>query len=148
MEGLLVSHKKYVPLQKIGYEDKFDVVYDIDEDTLDCKDKGFATNLVENSIRHGIKAEGNKAIIKISCKRQNGCLIFTVEDNSVGIDKERLKELNLKFVSTEVVIDNNHIGINNLNHRIQLGFGSEYGLTVHSEYGKMTIVTIKVPLID
>ncbi len=140
--------KKYILLQKIRYEEKIDVVYDIDNGVLNSKViKVLLQPFVENSINHGIRARQKKVLIKISCKRENDCLIFTVEDNGAGIDKERLKELNRQLDYSEAFIDNIHIGINNSNRRIKLVFGNEYGIKVQSVYGEMTLVTIKIPFV-
>ena len=66
--------------------------------------------------------------------------------NESGIDEEKLEELNNNLKEKNDDIDSTHIGIVNVNSRIKLFYGKEYGLSIKSDFGEGTIVTITIPV--
>lgn len=73
-------------------------------------------------------------------------LWITVEDNGCGMDEAQLEEVRHMLNDFET-LDRTHIGICNVNQRIRLKYGDNYGVTIESEDGKGTIVTIKLPVL-
>ena len=71
---------------------------------------------------------------------------ISVKDNGSGIDEEKLEELNNNLKEKNDDIDSTHIGIVNVNSRIKLFYGKEYGLSIKSDFGEGTIVTITIPV--
>lgn len=71
-------------------------------------------------------------------------MILSVEDDGIGIKEESLNEL-YKNISSEKT-ENKSFGLRNVNKRIKLYFGNEYGLEIKSKYGEGTKVTITIPL--
>lgn len=104
--------------------------------------------VIENSLTHGIRPMFAEKRGKISIKvfSVGDMLYYEVSDNGIGIEPEKLEELR---TSTEN-IDNNsseHIGLKNINQRIKLIFGEEYGITIDSAVNEGTSVMISMPII-
>lgn len=105
---------------------------------------------VENALMHG-KDPDKKLSINIAFLRENGIFNIYVYDNGKGIDENKLNELNksLENSSDDERQNSKRLsGLKNLNRRIKLMFGQKYGITVYSEEGKYTEVTISIPYID
>lgn len=128
--------KNYVVIQKIRYGNSFEVEYDIDENLLENKIIKFILQpIVENSIIHGIdeNRENQKIIIKIEEVHKE--ILISIDDNGKGFNsKEKAKGNKLSG-----------IGWNNVDERIKLTFGNQYGTTINSEVNIGTNVRIKIP---
>ena len=92
--------------------------------------------IVENSIYHGIKELPYKGVLTIRVVEEKNDLIFTVRDNGIGIDENKIHTLFCE--------PSNHFGIQNIHQRIQLHYGANYGLTLanHPEGGCITTIRI------
>ena len=101
--------------------------------------------LVENAIYHGIKESGKKGKVTISAKVQGDQLIFSVKDTGVGMTEEKLHKIQ-DMMKQGIDYDPDAYGVINVQKRIQMYFGSEYGLHYESEYMKGTCVTITLPV--
>ncbi|WP_170311591.1 sensor histidine kinase [Vallitalea okinawensis] len=131
--------KSYVEIQQIVHENSFDVTYKIDDiiynyDTLNL----ILQPLVENALEHGIfkKKKGFRRLtIKGGLRGQY--LEFVVEDSGVGIKEEVLNTILEK--------ESNGYGVKNVNERIKLFFGDNYGLSIQSEDDKGTAVYVYLP---
>ncbi len=135
----------YEKILKIRYKDRFDVVYDISNELLDCEVvKLFLQPLIENAVGHGIRTAGGRGIIKISARREGDKLIFVIEDNGGGISPNRLQELQGKLAQSWV-LSKKSIGIANIHLRIGLVYGDEYGIQIDSKEGEYTKVTVLFP---
>lgn len=87
--------------------------------------------LVENSILHGLSHSHQHIHITIGIKEQNGTLSITVSDDGVGADAETIAEMNRRFQDYEstLTLDQDHgIALYNINSRVRLTYGKEYGL--------------------
>ena len=82
----------------------------------------------------------DEGMIRISIHQSEDKIIFTVEDNGVGMTEEQCEEVLKKERS-----DRAGIGIKNVNDRIKIYFGSNYGLNITSELDEGTCVTIRMP---
>lgn len=101
--------------------------------------------IVENAVIHGFATKKKGGKIEINVFTRNNNLIISVSDNGCGIPKERLETLNKELASYKDTINSSHIGIHNVNNRIKLYYGHEYGLHIESIEGKGTVVTIQIP---
>ena len=132
----LENIKNYFVIQKIRYGNSFDVQYEVDELLLENKVIKFILQpIVENSIIHGIdeNKENQKIIIKIMSEEEN--ILISIKDNGKGFNsKEKIKDNKLSG-----------IGWNNVDERIKLTFGLDYGTNIYSEVNKGTIVKIVIP---
>lgn len=139
--------KSYLYLQQIRYEDKFKVVYEIDEEVLKYKTlKMLLQPIAENVLIHGIEIEKGNGIIIIRAYKKNAILYFEVEDNGRGIAKEQIQS----------ILSNEHksskgkfsgIGVKNVKDRITLYFGENYTIQYKSKLGYGTRVIISLPTI-
>lgn len=108
--------------------------------------------IIENAIKHGIipNDQKNEGILQVNARCSEDYIIIEIKDNGVGMTKEECESLNLS-IQTGIKNQNsgskggNGIGIHNVNERIQLYYGTEYGVFVTSEKGEFTMVTVKMP---
>lgn len=141
----LENIEKYMELQNIRYQNKFNFICDIPFEFTNSKVLKFMLQpLVENSIMHGIlKKKPALGTIKIIAYQEKNILYVLVEDDGIGISPEKLKQLNATL--SENGLNNEFVGISNVNQRIKLVFGDEYGLSVFSEPQK-TVIKISLPI--
>lgn len=136
----------YLTIQEIRFEDKFKVVFDFEEEVLSCKIPGLMIQmLVENSIVHGIEKKKNKGEINIVGYKTNGDIKIIVEDDGVGIDEERLLKIREILKNDKVENEEDMIALRNINRRLKLNYGNQYGLSIFSIYGKGTTVEMLLP---
>ena len=124
--------ERYIAVMKSEYDNLFVVYTNIEEEIYNCiVPKLFLQPFVENAILHGFRNMECGAILQIAGYRQGNNVIFEVSDNGCGIDRK----------TCETMFDGNaeHIGASNVNKRIHLLFGEEYGITASSESGNTTI---------
>lgn len=144
----------YVKIQKYRYADKFEVYYKYNGDVLDCLILKFILQpILENAIFHGMegieKGEIYIHIDKVKGKNKVGgkvgeILKIEIIDNGVGIDKETI-EIIMNSSSKSSSRGYSSIGIKNVDERIKLHFGHEYGISIYSEKTKGTNVTVLLP---
>jgi two-component system sensor histidine kinase YesM len=127
--------KSYLTIQKMRYKDKLEFEIDIDESVLnECIVKLVLQPLVENAIYHGIKYKEGKGLIRITGHR---------EDNGKGMDENSLKHI---FDKKDNSDNSRGVGVNNVNNRLKLYYGSDYGLTYLSEIDVGTTVEVRIPV--
>jgi two-component system sensor histidine kinase YesM len=135
----------YLDIQKVRYEDKFEVIYDIEEVTLPAiLPKITLQPIVENAIYHGIKPSDKKCILTIKAYILEENLIIEIIDNGVGIEEEKCRVINNEL-QTEYIKEENHIGIKNVNQRIKLSFGEKYGIEIKSKINLGTRIVMSIP---
>ena len=144
----LAHVESYLIIQKVRYEDKLNYTIEIEEKILTNNVvKLILQPIVENAIYHGIKEKRGKGLITIRGEEKDKKIHFIIEDNGIGIKPDTLKDINAMLrgeaVSSEVV----GYGIYNVNEKIRLTYGEEYGLQYHSTYGAGTTVEIWHPVI-
>ena len=99
--------------------------------------------ILENAINYGVSSMDDCGEIIVSGKRDNGNIILAVEDNGLGMSEE---EAALVLTdSNRVHKKGSGVGLVNVNNRIKILFGKEYGLTVESEPDEGTRVSICIP---
>ncbi len=100
---------------------------------------------MENSIIHGIQPDKKKrGLISVKGYQESSILVFTVTDNGKGMKKEETGDILYRNQSNQEKGRFSSIGLSNVNQRIQLLFGTEYGLTISSAEGAYTKVTIRL----
>ena len=140
--------KNYIYIQHIRYKDRFDIIYDIDESLLkQAVPKLIIQPIVENAIIHGIENSKNKNLLYISVKRENECIVIIVKDTGIGMTDEKVSELLKEPLNAEGDEQKAHtnLGLYAVHKRIQLMYGDLYGLTVQSQAGEGTTVTLHIP---
>lgn len=100
--------------------------------------------IVENARYHGLKVKRAKGYIHINGEKDGDILRLTVRDDGVGMDEEELKELR-ETIEKPCQETEKGFGLANVNERIRMYFGSQYGMRIDSKKGKGTIVEIVIP---
>lgn len=140
----------YLKIQKTRYRDKLNYEIDIAPNTQQLIVlKIMLQPIVENAIYHGLKQRRGPGMIRISTKLEDQTLILMVEDDGVGMEPERLLDLQTQLTS-EIggQTYSSGYGIMNVQARIKLTFGERYGVLIDSDYGKGTTIKIVHPIID
>lgn len=133
--------KSYLYIQKVRYEEKLNYEIDAPEEVLnDQVNKLILQPLVENALYHGIKQKRGEGHIQISARERDGRLLIRVSDDGAGMTKERCDQLNqaLRVQGNQEYAHG--YGIFNVNDRIRLSYGDEYGLSYTlNEEGGVTV---------
>lgn len=137
----------YIALMGLRYDSEISVVYDIAAGVREYHTLKFILQpIVENSIIHGFEGKRENPLITISVRRQDSRLTFCIADNGRGIPAAvRRRLLNGKKDASPGKSSN--IGLKNVNERIELNFGPEYGLRIRSSEQRGTRVYVTIPLI-
>lgn len=133
----------YLTIQRMRYKDKLE--YEIDlEDSIRREPviNLILQPLVENSIYHGIKYKGSRGMIKIKGYSLDNSIVLEVSDNGIGMDEDTLADI---FAKSRESQGNNGVGVYNVQTRIRLYYGEEYGLYFKSSPGEGTTATIIIP---
>lgn len=145
--------ENYITVQKIRYKDMLNVDIDIDPQIFNYKMLNMLLQpIVENSIVHGIQGKSGSGNIKIQGKAENvegkKLMVFTIEDDGIGIQKERLEEIKNSLENYNKSQDgkDGYYALKNINQRIKLHYGSEYGIDIKSVYGQGTRVVLAIPI--
>ena len=139
--------KNYLVIQKARYEDKldYDIIYD--EKVLQYKVlKLILQPLVENAIYHGINSRRGGGKITIDAHIMDDKLYVSIVDNGKGITTEKLQDINEMLSGGQRERSGLGFGIYNVNERIRLSFGLEYGLKFRNIPSGGTIVEVWHPL--
>ena len=137
-----VEHaKSYLKIENYRYKNKFTYSFEVEESCLSylCN-KITLQPIIENAIYHGVKQMIDEGEIWIRIFEDGEDIIFQVEDNGIGMTEEQCREILRKEPG-----DRTGIGIKNVNDRIKIYFGSNYGLNITSELDEGTCVTIRMP---
>ncbi|MEN8908297.1 MAG: sensor histidine kinase [Clostridiales bacterium] len=149
IENELEHIKNYLTIQKMRYLDKLDFIIEVNAEILMCKIlKIILQPLVENSIYHGIKNKTDKGIIKIIGKNYDDTILLKVIDNGVGMTEEEIENIFIKNKQSSNKNTGSGVGVKNVNERIKLYFGNEYGLEYKSITDLGTTVYIYLPKIE
>jgi two-component system sensor histidine kinase YesM len=142
--------KSYLTIQKIRYRDILDFKIEVDQEASDFTIlKLILQPLVENALYHGIKNKRGGGTIIVRAKQKNvDEILLEVEDDGIGFTPEKLAQLKeeLDDDSGDIRLESG-FGVGNVNNRIRLYYGKQYGVTIKSEYNTGTIVALIIPAI-
>lgn len=135
--------RNYLIIQKMRYKQKFEYEIEAREEVLACKTlKLLLQPIVENAIYHGIEPMADPGHIRISASLYEGKLLFVVQDNGLGMPPHVREQVLAGGYKSE---GGSGVGIQNVNERIRLTFGEEYGLEIESELEVGTTVKVWLP---
>ncbi|MBV7273941.1 sensor histidine kinase [Clostridium sp. PL3] len=139
--------RNYLIIQSMRYTNKFEYEINADESILNNTTlKLILQPLVENAIYHGIKAKRQKGLIIINAKKIDNNILYEIIDDGAGMDKTKCEEILKYNPSNNINKSHNGVGLKNVNERIKLYYGENYGLKIASEPGKGTTVQILIPI--
>jgi sensor histidine kinase YesM len=163
--------QNYVFIQKTRFGNKFEVFYNVEPDLEDKMILRFILQpIVENAITHGLSHITGKGTLEIVISREQehesavkdnkttdislekidkSVLVIKIEDDGIGMSPEKVDALNRYINSEGKTADENRrsIGIRNVNQRIKLACGNEYGITIESVQYQGSSVIIRLPMI-
>ena len=147
--GILTPEQLLIKLQEekasLHNEDKIKVIWDIQQEALSCSIVKISLQpLVENAVYHGIKPLRYQGIITIRAYEKEKKLIVEVEDNGIGMEESECRELN-ENLTEKYILNEDHIGIRNVNQRLKLLLGDETKMQVISKKGEGTKVCLILP---
>ncbi|MDB5056523.1 MAG: sensor histidine kinase [Bacilli bacterium] len=129
----------YIVIQRIKYAERITVKYEVDPAIMEYATVKFILQpFVENALEHGWFDE--LITIRIRGYQEGETVVFEVADNGLGMSQETLQQI---FNTNGTSIG---YGIGNVNERIQLHFGKQYGVTLQSNIGEGTTVRITLPI--
>ena len=133
--------QNYLEIQKYRYKNQFTYSFDVDPECLDyyCN-KITLQPIIENAILHGLDLLVEEGRIDVRGCREGEDILFCVQDNGVGMGPEQVRS-----ILEEDGQDRAGIGIKNVNDRLQIYFGRQYGLRIVSEPDAGTRVEIRMP---
>jgi len=140
-----IAHlKNYIFVMNVRMRQEIRYHFDIDEDALLFSVPKISIQpLVENAINHGLKNKRGEKNIDIKIWQTEGKLYVMVRDDGVGMDAEKFNRL-LRDNDRNLIEEGNSIGLLNINARLKMIYGEEYGLAVESEPGKGSAVYLTV----
>lgn len=155
VEEELQNCETYFRIQEYRFGDrlKLHIVCDMEEkdEIMNCKiPKLTLQPILENSIIHGTELKVGTGNLQIAFERTEKRLIIRISDDGVGMDAETLAKLNQKLRCSRndnyvAEGEKGGIALVNVNNRIHLIFGEEYGMHIYSVFGKGTDVEITIP---
>lgn len=137
--------RNYLTIQQMRFKNKFTYEIQAGEDVLDlaCL-KLMLQPLVENAIYHGMEFMDGDGEIHVQVKREAEDLFLEIRDNGLGMTKEQVENL----LSEKPHVSSRRgsgIGVKNVNERIRLYFGEDYGLVIESEPDEGTVIRCHLP---
>ncbi|MGE5606536.1 MAG: sensor histidine kinase [Bacteroidota bacterium] len=128
----------YLYLMNIRFPDKFCLEMELPEELRHCPTiRLILQPIVENCLQHGLKFRGGK--IRLTAIRENHRVIIKIADNGEGISPEQLAAI------WRMKPNQSGVGIRNVDERLKLSFGPEYGLRIDSSKGGGTTVSVLIP---
>ncbi|AIQ31579.1 hypothetical protein P40081_28115 [Paenibacillus sp. FSL P4-0081] len=138
--------QSHIYIQQIRFVNRLTVTYQIEDSILTCQvPKMILQPLVENAIFHGIEPKMGKGHLIITGMASEGQLILAIRDNGVGIGRDKLMELQTGLTARQEAKQARAIGLVNVNNRIKMRYGENYGIIIKSEWGTGTEVVIRLP---
>lgn len=139
--------KKYIEILALRHKDIFTVNWTVDDALHNCKvPRLILQPLIENAIYHGIKPKRTPGTIQVNISADENYLTIKVSDDGIGMERTLLENLSREF-EQDYVFGGKHVGLKNINQRIKLIYGNEYGVKITSASG-MTTVHLKMPNVE
>ncbi len=140
--------KLYLELFKIRYESKLNFSIEVAEEVKNYSILKLSVQpIIENYIIHGIDFTKSNNFASIKVSLNDNKITITVSDNGKGIDNEKLQIIQ-NSIKTHMDSSSGSIGIINVNERIKLTYGDDYGVEIYSTEGIGTDVHITIPAIN
>lgn len=138
--------RSYLTIQKMRYKNKLEYEIYLEASIKSCQIvKLVLQPIIENAIYHGIKYKEGMGMVTVRGYEKDGCVVLEVADNGVGMDEETLKHI---FERHKVNYRSNGVGVYNVQKRLKLYYGNDYGITYESEKGMGTKAVITIPKVQ
>lgn len=139
----LKTLEDYIYIEKLRYGDKFQVSYDIEKgiDSYQCL-KFILQPIVENAIFHGIEPKEDKGSIEIKIFSNESAIIFQVMDDGIGFGSTSIDDIYVRRERPSSGFSG--IGIRNIDERIKMVYGEEYGLRILNDKAGQTCIELRI----
>lgn len=141
--------ESYLAIQQFRYQDIMEYEISFSDEILEYEMLKLTLQpLVENALYHGIKNKRGMGHIQVIGKKEGQNLVFRVRDDGIGMTAERLLEVQ-GLIQGDRPRDQEYsgFGLFNINQRIRLYYGQEYGLTLDSVHQKGTQMQVAIPCV-
>jgi len=143
IRDVMTSIACYLDIQQIRYGDSFDYEINCEEGTENLEILNLIIQtLVENAIVHGIEGLSGKGRIEINTSRNGDYLTVSVSDNGNGMSLEKLELIRTSINASGMESES---GLRNVQKRIKLYYGNNFGIDIHSEANAGTKVSVTIP---
>lgn len=147
IEEELQHVRSYLEIQQIRYQDILEYEIDVPQELGMYRiPKITIQPLVENALYHGIKNKRGLGTISITGEKAKDCFYLYVTDNGIGMGEKRLQQIKDR-IGQNAPDENEIYGLYNVNERIRLKFGQEYGISIKSVHMEGTQVCIRLPYV-
>lgn len=137
--------RSYLEIQQMRYQDILQYEIQVPEELERYSiPKITVQPLVENALYHGIKNKRGQGKIQVTGKKEGDFFTLSICDNGIGIAVERLQQIQDR-IRQKTSNEKDIYGLYNVNERIRLNFGEEYGISIESTYGEGTCVKVFLP---
>lgn len=141
----LLHVTSYLEIQQVRYQDILEYEISVPQELGEYLiPKITLQPLVENALYHGIKNKRGKGKITISGELFEDCFCLYVQDNGIGMQKERLLQV-MEGLHQQLSDGKDFYGLFNVNERVRLKFGEAFGLQIQSIYGEGTTIGVRLP---
>lgn len=144
--------REYMRIMDIRFGGKFETVYAFEDEILSLYTlRMILQPIVENAVNHGMAQRNGKGRLTLrSSISEDHQLVLTVHNDGKAMRPEELRTLRqmiLEYERTDVISSKGSIGLSNINKRIKIQFGAQYGMQIESSEGSGTQVTLKLPVL-
>ena len=154
--------RSYLMIQMTRFEDRFDLTYDFTEEVYDALIPSMIIQpIVENAVKHGLEKSLRKGHLTIGGRKnhKDDTLVLWIYDTGIGMTQEKLEQIRKMLKDSidnrldegkvpaipDAAVENDSLGLRNVNIRIYLYYGRPYKLHIDSEYNIGTNIQIKIP---
>jgi sensor histidine kinase YesM len=140
-----ISHiKNYMYIMNVRMNNSIGLAFEIESSILSEQVPRLSIQpLVENAVNHGLKNKRGEKEIIIGASRAEDKLTVFVKDNGVGMDAQEINK-RMRMSVTDALNKSSSVGLDNINARLKLLYGEEYGLEVESD-GNGSCVSMNMP---
>lgn len=132
--------ENYLTIQRIRYGEKLHTIVELEKDIAMVKTpKLIIQPLVENALIHGLEPKVGTWRLTVKAFSQPGSILIIVADNGVGFPRD------MRFDTSTITASEMHVGLHNINRRLQLRYGGAAGITIDSIPAEGTTVIIRIP---
>ena len=138
--------ESYLYIQKVRYADILNYEIEAEPEALGCRIQKLSLQpIVENALYHGLEKKRGGGTIRVRAWVEEGDLVVRVSDDGSGMTAEQADALRRELRGGLHQVSEGGFGLPNIQKRIQLAYGPEYGIELWSEPGCGTQVTLRIP---
>lgn len=145
----LACCRHYSEIIRIRFDGKYEFRFEVSPEILHCSiPKMTLQPIVENAVYHGLEGQRFSGTVTVRGYVAQQSIVLQVHDTGAGIPADRLHKLRLKIYSADASGTDGHgIGLANVHQRLANEYGAPFGLTIDSEEGRYTVITLRIPRI-